>query len=94
MAQDSTQEMAVFILDKFRYPNADMRYFGGSSTHMHLMRDVMETLKSLGRTRDQSKRQGLFEELRGQVLALRAVEYYSDKEVEEILTKIDKAEES
>ncbi|MDQ3123587.1 MAG: hypothetical protein M3Q14_02805 [bacterium] len=93
MIQSPIQELAIFILDKFRNPNTDMRYLGGSSNHMHLMRDAMKTLNSLSKTKDKTEKIKTLNQLRGQVLTLNAVQYFSDQEVEEILIKIDLAEE-
>ena len=89
---DSIKDLGLFILDKFKRPNHDMRYLGASSDHAQIERDIMRTLNSLSATRDKAETESLLNVLRGHVLAMHAVRYYSRAEVDEILDKIDKLE--
>lgn len=92
MQHDPIKELGLFILDKFKRPNHDMRYLGATSDVALIERDIMRTLNSLSTTRDKATTKGLLNDLRGHVLALHAVRYYSQAEVDELLDKIDKAE--
>ena len=59
---------------------------------MQIERDIMRTLNSLGSTRNREDTKELLNELRGHVLALQAVRYFSQSETDEIMDKIEKAE--
>jgi hypothetical protein len=89
----SIQELTGFLLDKFRHPNSDWRYLGGPSSHVQLFRDIKRTLNKLQTEQNSAKRVELLDTLKGQVMLLQAVEYYSEAEMNDIVESIESIKE-
>jgi hypothetical protein len=79
----SLSELTDFLLRKF------MRYLGGPSNYAQTQRDMRETLNSLQEDADESDRSKLLSQLEGQAFILNTVSYYNNKELEEIVDKIN-----
>lgn len=83
------KELTNFLLDKFNHPNFDHRTFGGPSDAVQAERDFRFTLNDIQDETDDARCLELLTKLEGQTLILQTVSYYSEKEVQDILNKID-----
>lgn len=84
--------MAEHILDSFRYPSIDVRHLGSKTEHAQLIHESIRLLDEIRRTTDVVVRSEQLNQLKGNILALETLQYYSQDEAIEIVTKINNAE--